>query len=303
MKQHKQNPFITLLILALAALLSIGIITKYSVSPETHAKTIEALDEKKATVMKLTASASAASIAVAAVPGDATTPIANELAELNNFFVIALCAILLEKYLLTVVGYASFTLLIPAACAFFALYVFFPRSGLKKLGIKLTLLGICFFLVVPASVWVSDLIEHTYQVSSIVNVDEEAFNELAEMSMDGSALTETEPEPEPEKKGGFWSSVTDGLANIGTTVENATNAVTEAASAARQTAQETLNHFVEALAVMIVTTCLVPILTFTFFLWLIQTITGIDFELDPRKAFRGHGKHHHEPKSKPSGES
>ena len=41
-------------------------------------------------------------------------------------------------------------------------------------------------------------------------------------------------------------------------------------------AQKALNGFVDALAMMIVTSCIIPILVLVFFLWLVKVILGID---------------------------
>ena len=65
--------------------LSMTVVSKAASNPENHKKTIEALDEKKADILKLTATSAAASTAIAAIPGDATTPIANKLTDLIIF--------------------------------------------------------------------------------------------------------------------------------------------------------------------------------------------------------------------------
>ena len=66
--------------------LSMTVVSKAASNPENHKKTIEALDEKKADILKLTATSAAASTAIAAIPGDATTPIANKLTDLTSYF-------------------------------------------------------------------------------------------------------------------------------------------------------------------------------------------------------------------------
>ena len=74
----------------------------------------------------------AASAAITLLPGDAATPIAEKLADISGYFLLALCAIYLEKYLLTVTAYATFRLLVPAACLLLAaiLSLFgFTRDG------------------------------------------------------------------------------------------------------------------------------------------------------------------------------
>ena len=41
-------------------------------------------------------------------------------------------------------------------------------------------------------------------------------------------------------------------------------------------AVDAVNRFVETLAVMIVTSCVIPLLVLLFFLWVIRQLTGID---------------------------
>ena len=104
-------------LLVLAALLSIFAVGKRASDPAYHQASIDALAEKQETVLELTAASTAASAAITLLPGDAATPIAEKLADLSGYFLIVLCAIFLEKYLLTITSYVSFTILIPAACA------------------------------------------------------------------------------------------------------------------------------------------------------------------------------------------
>lgn len=295
MRQVKKNHWIQLLLLLALALVSIFLLAKLASSPATHAATIQSLEAKRSTIMELTAGASAASIAVAAIPGDATTPIANELAQLNSFFVISLGAVLLEKYLLTIIGYGVFKFMLPVACALTGLGILLRNFSLRTIGIKLALAGLAFFFVIPVSVGVSDLIEHTYQVSSIVEVDVTELEEAAQSVIEEEEALLAEDVP-TEEKHSLWSIITNGISqleeNVSQAVQNAASSLTEAAESAKKTAEETLNRFVEALAVIIVTTCLIPLLTLSFFLWLLQTLSGIQFSR-PMLPPHHHGKHRH----------
>ena len=114
-KINKRKLAVVLVLLVVLAL-SMTVVQKAASDPENHTGTIEALDEKKADVLKLTASSAAAATALAAVPGDATTPVANKLADLTSYFLIVLMVVFLEKYLVTLTGYATFFILIPLAC-------------------------------------------------------------------------------------------------------------------------------------------------------------------------------------------
>ena len=107
----------TALILALASIFGVA---KITTDPAFYQKSIAALEEKQETVLELTAASTAASAAITLLPGDTATPIADKLADLSGYFLIVLCAIFLEKYLLTITAAAAFKVLIPAACAAFA---------------------------------------------------------------------------------------------------------------------------------------------------------------------------------------
>ena len=154
---------ITAVILLLIAILSITVVGKYASAPENHQKTIASLDEKKQTVMELTAASTVTSALITLLPGDTATPIAEKMADVSGYLLIVLCAIYLEKYLVTITGYVAFTYLIPAACVLWILNLFFANATVRKLAAKLAVFGIAIFLVVPASVKISDLIGDTYQ--------------------------------------------------------------------------------------------------------------------------------------------
>lgn len=123
--------------LILIAGFSFFFISKFVATPEFSASTVASLDEKKSTVMKLAAAAAASSTALSAIPGDATTPIANQIAGLTSYFIIILAALLLEKMLIAVVGHVAFSYLIPVACGLGIVKRrgrFFLLSGVKVSG-------------------------------------------------------------------------------------------------------------------------------------------------------------------------
>lgn len=151
-------------LLVLAALLSIFAVGKRASDPAYHQASIDALAEKQETVLELTAASTAASAAITLLPGDTATPIAEKLADLSGYFLIVLCAIFLEKYLLTITSCVSFTILIPAACALgiAALFSEKLRAALGKLAWHLLLFALAIAFAIPAGVKVSSMIEtHT----------------------------------------------------------------------------------------------------------------------------------------------
>ena len=140
----------------LAALLSFFVLAGVASSSEFHKHSIAALEEKQTTVLELSAASAAASAAITLIPGDAATPIAEQLADLSSHFLVVLCAIYLEKYLLTITGFLAFKILIPVACLAYILNVLFDWRGLRLLAGKLAAFGLLIVLVIPVSLQLSN---------------------------------------------------------------------------------------------------------------------------------------------------
>ena len=251
---------IVIAVLAIIALISIFGVSKVASSPEFHAKTIQSLDDKKITVMELTAATAGTSTAIALVPSDATTPLANQIMELSSYLLIVIGAIFLEKILLTLTGYITFTVLIPIACLLYGIYLFAKKDVLRNLAIKLFVFGIVIFMVVPISVKVSNLIENTYENSINQTIEEAKNNEI---------VTEENDSKESEKKEGAWSGITskakDIVSNIGDNV-----------SGWIKKGEKVLSNLIDAIAILIITTCVIPIAVLIFFIWIIKIIFGIN---------------------------
>lgn len=261
MKKYDVKKILKITLPLVLALISFFVLSKYASSAEFHAGTIASLDEKKVTVMELTAASTASSAAITLLPGDVATPIAEKLADISSCFLIVLCAIYLEKYLLTITGYATFAILIPLACVLFSASVFLKNTLFFRLAKKLAVFGIALVLVIPASVKISDLIEHTYESSIQETID--SAKESTEQMEDSAAQEEEEGFLD-----GVISKVKDGVSG---TVEKV---------------ESSLNNFIEALAVMIVTSCVIPVVVLLFFFWLVKIFLGVDIQIPGRNGFR-----------------
>lgn len=269
MRAEKKRKALEVIVPILVALLSIFLLTRIAVSSPIHDHSIDVLENKQTTVLQLTAASTAASAAITLLPGDTATPIADKLADLSSNFLVVLCAIFLEKYLLTITAYAAFQILIPAACLCYILNVFLKRNVLVQLCKKLVIFAIAIVLVIPASVGISNMIEATYE-SSIQATIANAKDAAASVSSEDEAAAE-------EEENGFW----DGL------LSKVTDGISGAVSKAAEKVSGILNGFIEALAVMIVTSCVIPILVMLFFLWLIRIVVGIDLTANGKKMYYG----------------
>lgn len=282
MENEKQKKIILALIPIVIALLSFFVIARFTSSAEFNAKTIQSLDDKKTTVMELTAASTAASAAITLIPGDVGTPIANKLADLSSYFLIVLCAIYLEKYLVTITGYAAFKILIPIACVFFSVYIVRRRDTWRILAQKFLLFGLAVYLVIPASVKVADMIETTY-ASSIESTIETAKQTTDEIESETGEAGQTD-----DKNNGNSQSESDSSKETsGGFLSGLFNKVQEGVSTATANVENVLNNFIEALAILLVTSCLIPILVLVFFVWLVKMLLGLNIDIPGNIATSG----------------
>ena len=277
---------ITAVILLLVAILSITVIGKYASAPENHQKTITSLDEKKQTVMELTAASTVTSALITLLPGDTATPIAEKMADVSGYLLVVLCAIYLEKYLVTITGYVAFTYLIPIACGLWIFNLIFANATVRKLAAKLAVFGIAIFLVVPASVKISDLIGDTYQAQIEATIEDARNTQnILENSgvVDDTNATETTGIGTTEVPGTNSGSVSnifdwakDAISSAKDSVANVVENVTVSTEDLVQKVENSLNHFIEAVAVMIITSCVIPMLVLLLFFWMVKIVLDVD---------------------------
>ena len=291
---------ITAVILLLVAILSITVIGKYASSPENHQKTIASLDEKKQTVMELTAASTVTSALITLLPGDTATPIAEKMADVSGYLLVVLCAIYLEKYLVTITGYVAFTYLIPIACGLWIFNLIFANATVRKLAAKLAVFGIAIFLVVPASVKISDLIGDTYQAqieatiedarntqnileNSGVADDDDDTNAMETPGIGTTEVPGTVTGNVQEKENNNSGSVSnifdwakDAISSAKDSVANVVENVTVSTEELVQKVENSLNHFIEAVAVMIITSCVIPMLVLLLFFWMVKIVLDVD---------------------------
>lgn len=285
---------IAVVVLVVFAVVSFASLAKTAADPVTYSRTIESIDDKKATVMTLTATAAAASTALAAVPGDLTNPIAEQIMEISEYLFIVVCFLVLEKSLLTVMGMMSFKILIPAACVLMAGYILMKRPALKILALKLAVFALVVVFLIPMSVGIGDMI---YEVNS-VKVEELTMMEQQTLPVETTEPVEqTVPESEPADDRGWFGNLVSGIAD---TVENATEKVGEAAQnvvdkvgqSAADTLEEAkalLNRFVDAIALFVITYCAIPVIVVLVMVWVVKFLFQVQIPV-PQKVMKPFAK-------------
>lgn len=255
-----------IVLLLLVALLSFNKISVVTSSPETYASMIESLDEKRNTVTGLIATSTATSAAITVLPDDVGTPIAEKIADLSTYFLIVLGAIFLEKILLTVGGYVTFKYIVPILC-FVAISAILIRKKTWRtfcynLIVRMLLFGFVLCIVTPVSIQISTVVENLHATS--INESVEKVKESAE-SMD-----ESDSDNKSQKKEGFVSGLVSKVTDL---AEGITSGVTQTLDAV----QNYLNNLIEAFAIFMVTTCIIPIVVLIILIlavkWIFNSIS------------------------------
>ena len=164
----------------------------------------------------------------------------------------------------------------PIACVFFSGYLLWRKEILRVVAQKFLLFGLAVYLVIPASVKVADMIETTY-ASSIESTIETAKQTTDEIESETGESGQVDDKSINQKSQS--DSDSDSKENAGGFFSGLFNKVQEGVSTATANVENVLNNFIEALAILLVTSCLIPILVLIFFVWLVKMLLGLNIDI------------------------
>ena len=257
-KKHKTATRIIWTIVFIGiALLSFYVARPHLIDQATYARSTEYLDDKTAKASMLSLGSTSASLIVTLLPEDAGTPIANELAKFTAYLMIVMSAIYLEKYLLTAIGFTASVVVIVGCTAALAATWIREEAKLKwkVYAYRLFIFGLCFAFMIPLGCRCGIEIER-------MNADsiEQALNDAQTANEIAKAI------PAEEENKNILGKVNDFFTGIW-----------DSAGEAYEWAKGVLKDYMSSIAVMLVTTVVIPILMFLTFLWLIRALTRKDF--------------------------
>lgn len=248
--------FALVIVLMVCSMTFVG--KKYT-DPETYGETIQSIDEKKTTVLGVSAAIAGSATLLAAVPDDSTTPLAEELMDLSGYLMAVVCVLVLEKSLLTVFGAVACYVLFPIACLFALGFIIRSKPALMSWAIKIAVLAFAFLLIIPTAMKISDYI---YQVNEI-SIEEDVDDIIAEPEAETTEAEEEEELPWYKK---LWDNVTE--------------AVQSTAQSAVESGKKVLNEFIDAVSAFFIAYCAIPVFVVFMFLWLLKFLFGINININ-----------------------
>lgn len=250
-RKQKQNGFIPLpdhritrpeiisiIVLLLLIVLSVTFINDHLSSPEFHSKTISVLNEQKTDALTLSVAVTGASTALSMLPTDTASPIAEELADLSLPLFLIVAVIYLEIFLLTTFGWITSTFLLPAVCLLAIAFILYRKEYLLVWIKKILVLSLALIMLIPVSASITAHIEDT-------------FSETVNQRMHAASHIANAAESEEEDGNAVLSFFSDLADNVASMVDAARNM---------------LSTLVDAVAILTITSCIVPILTCLLFL-------------------------------------
>ena len=263
LSKRTKDIIIVILLLAIAAV-SFFLIARAASAEESFVGTYASLDEKRTTVTELMGVTAASSTAISLLPGDVGTPIAEQLADLSGYFMFILAAICLEKWMVTITGMVAFRIIIPISCLILIAARLLEGETWRNVGIKLICFALMMFAIVPASVVVTEKIDASYE-ASMQQIIEDTRSDTEQIHQ------------------------TVGNEEDDNVIEKLFNKVKGGVTGQLNKFENTLSRITESIAVLIVTSCAIPVAVLVFFLWLVKLLTGVSIQVPtarPSKMFR-----------------
>ena len=219
-------------------------------------KTIEHLEESQNTVMKFSGSTIATSLSLSALPDDFATPLASTLSDLNTYFIFIFAVLFVEKLVVIQGIKYSLALIIPAACVLSIVSIVTEKNVFKNLAKKFLILGLSIIMVIPISTHVTETVcaDYLTYVDETIEEADAGANKINDIMAEGN-----------EEETFF-------------------DKLTEAFKTAIRDMSDLLEYFknvmrkcVNSVAVMLVTTFVLPMLTMFLFKWLLKELFALHF--------------------------
>ncbi len=241
------------LILIFIIVLSIFVLARKIPETKMIQNTIESIEESNKTIMEFSGATIATSLAISALPDDFASPLAGTLADMNTYFVFIFAVLFVEKLVVIEGVKLSFVYIIPAACVLYILHVLFKKEIFKNFATKLLILGLAVVFVIPFSTHFTEKVCEEY----LVYVEET----IAEANAGAEKVNEVMVSGEEEetifdKLSEAFKTAIQGVSDLLTYFENV------------------LKKCVNSIAIMIVTTFVLPLLVLVLFRWLLNELFG-----------------------------
>ena len=235
--------------LCLIAALSFFVVTARMPETDFIKDAVTSVEDSSDTVMTFSAATLSTALAISALPDDFATPLAQSLSDMNIYFIVILVILFLEKILVRYGIQMAFGILIPLSCLAGILSVITKKTFFKGFAARLCALGLAVALVVPCSTHLTDVVaaDLTAYVDTTIQEADDGANKLNE-AMEGGDETKTVF----EKLSDLFQTAIHDMSDLMLHFQN------------------TIRKCMNSIAILILTNCLMPLLTFFILKWIFK---------------------------------
>lgn len=252
----RKEKLVKVLLIVFAMVFSFTVLTHVIPESKFVKDTIQYLEDSQNTIMKFSGSTIATSLSLSALPNDFASPLASTVSDLNTYFIFIFAVLFVEKLLVIEGIKISLVYIIPAACVLYIASILSGKDVFKNLGKKLLILGISVIMVIPISTHFTESVCADY-LTYVDETIEEA---------DAGANKINELMAEDHEDATFFDKLTSAF-------KTAINDVNDLLAYFKNVVKKSVN----SVAVMIVTTFVLPMLVMLLFRWLLKELFALHF--------------------------
>ena len=234
--------------------LSFSVLTRIIPESKFVQETIQHLEESQNTIMKFSGTTIATSLSLSALPNDFASPLASTVSDLNTYFIFIFAVLYVEKLVVIEGIKIALVWMIPAACILYIAAILTSKEMFKNFAKKLLILGISIIMVIPISTHFTETVCADY-LTYVDETIEEA---------DAGANKINELMAEENEDATFFDKLTDAF-------KTAIRDVNDLLAYFKNVVKKCVN----SVAVMIVTTFVLPMLTMLLFRWLLTELFAL----------------------------
>jgi len=259
-----KEKLVKILLIVFAMVFSFTVLTHVIPESKYVQDTINHLEDSQNTIMKFSGTTIATSLSLSALPNDFASPLASTVSDLNTYFIFIFAVLFVEKLLVIEGIKISLVYIIPAACILGIIAILFEKDGFKKFAKKLLILGISIVMVIPISTHFTEKVCADY-LAYVDETIEEA---------DAGANKINELMTEDTEDATFFDKLSSAF-------KTAINDVNDLLAYFKNVVKKCVN----SVAVMIVTTFVLPMLVMLLFRWLLTELFALHLP-EPKVAIK-----------------
>ena len=250
----RKEKLVKILAIVFVMVFSFTVLTHVIPESKCVQDTVKHLEDSQNTIMKFSGTTIATSLSLSALPNDFASPLASTVSDLNTYFIFIFAVLFVEKLLVIEGIKIALVWMIPAACILGILAIVFEKEMFKNFAKKLLILGISVILVVPMSTHFTETVCADY----LTYVDET----IEEADAGAGKINEIMAEGNEEAT--FFDKLSDAF-------KTAISDVNDLLAYFKNVVKKCVN----SVAVMIVTTFVLPMLVMLLFRWLLTELFAL----------------------------